>query len=144
MRRRGGLVIGVLVGVLSLAAAGCGGDDEGGGSASATTAAPETSSAPETTAAAGGAGGENEFQLAASDFKWDQTSLEMQAGTEVKVEVSNQGQATHSFTFEEASADQDIAAGEDATITFTAPTAGSYQFLCKYHPTAMKGSVTVT
>lgn len=143
MRRRGGLVIGALVGVLALTAAGCGGDDEGGGSASATTAAPETTSAPETTAAAGG-GGEDELKLTASDFKWDPTSLEMQAGSEVKVEVSNQGAATHSFTFEEAGADQDIAAGEDATVTFAAPDAGTYQFLCKYHPNAMKGSVTVT
>jgi plastocyanin len=142
MRRRGGLVIGVLVGVLALAAAGCGGgDDEGGGSASATTAAPETTSAPETTAATGG---EDEFKLTASDFKWEPNSLDLQAGSEVSVEVSNQGQTVHSFTFADADADQDIPAGEDATITFTAPDAGTYQFICKYHPNAMTGSVTVT
>ena len=141
--RRGGLVIGVLVGVLALAAAGCGGDDEGGGSASATTAAPETTGAPETTAAAGG-GGENEFKLTATDFKWDQSSLELQTGSEVTVEVTNQGQAEHNFTFEQAKANQDVEAGEDATVTFTAPAAGSYEFFCKYHPTAMRGTVTVT
>jgi plastocyanin len=143
MRRRGGLVTGVLVGVLALAAAGCGGGDGGGGSASATTAAPETTSAPETTTAAGGGGG-NEFKLTATDFKFDQASLELQAGSEVKVEVSNQGQAEHNFTFEQAGADQDVEAGEDATVAFTAPDAGTYKFRCKYHPTAMKGTVTVT
>jgi plastocyanin len=140
MRRR--MVIGVLAGVLALAAAGCGGDAAGGGSASATTAAPETTSAPETTAAAGG-GTEDEFQLTASGFAWDKTSLEMAAGSEVKVEVTNDDSAPHSFTFEDASVDQTVAAGEDATVTFTAPAAGSYEFRCKFHA-AMTGTVTVT
>jgi plastocyanin len=141
MRRRGGMAIGVLVGVLALAAAGCGGsDDNGGGSASATT----TTAAAATTTAAGGGGGENEIQLVATDFKWDTTSLDMQSGSEVKVEVRNQGQAEHNFTFTEAGANTDVEAGEDAAATFTAPAAGSYQFFCKYHPTQMKGTVTVT
>jgi plastocyanin len=144
MRRR--MVIGLLAGVLALAAAGCGGDDDGGGSASATTAAPETTSAPETTAAqttAAGGGAEDEFQLTASGFAWDKTSLEMAAGTEVKVEVTNDDSAPHSFTFDDASVDQPVAAGEDASVTFTAPDAGEYQFRCKFHG-SMTGTVTVT
>jgi plastocyanin len=139
--RRGGMVIRVLVGMLALVAAGCGGDD-GGGSASGTTAAPATTAAPGTTAAAGG-GGEDEFQLTASGFAWDRTSLEMTAGTQVKVEVTNDDQAPHSFTFDEASVDQTVAAGEDATVSFTAPAAGSYEFRCKFHG-QMTGTVTVT
>jgi plastocyanin len=139
--RRGGMVIRVLVGMLALVAAGCGGDD-GGGSASGTTAAPATTAAPGTTAAAGG-GGEDEFQLTASGFAWDRTSLEMTAGTQVKVEVTNDDQAPHSFTFDEASVDQTVAAGENATVSFTAPAAGSYQFRCKFHG-QMTGTVTVT
>jgi plastocyanin len=133
------MVIGVLVGVLALGAAGCGGDD-GGGSASATTAAPETTSAPETTA---GGGAENEIQLTASGFAWDKTDLEMAAGSEVKVEVTNDDSAPHSFTFEEASVDQTVDGGEDAAVTFTAPDAGEYQFRCKFHA-SMTGTVTVT
>jgi plastocyanin len=141
MRRRGGMVIGVLVGVLVLAAAGCGGgSDDGGGSASA---AP-TTAAETTTTAGGGGGGGTEIQLVASDFKFDKTSLDMQSGSQVKVELRNQGQAEHNFTFTEAGANQDVEAGEDATATFTAPAAGSYQFFCKYHPSQMKGTVTVT
>ena len=135
----GVLVFGVLAGVLALAAAGCGGDDEGGGSASATTAAAETTAA-DTTA---GGGAENEFQLVASGFAWDKTSLEMAAGSEVKVEVTNEDSAPHSFTFDEASVDQTVDGGEDATVTFTAPDAGSYEFRCKFHG-SMTGTVTVT
>jgi plastocyanin len=142
MRRR--MVIGVLAGVLALAAAGCGGgDDEGDGSASATTAAPETTSAPGTTAAAGG-GGEDELQLAASGTAWDTTSFELTSGTNYSIEVDNQDGVQHNFTFEEAQADVDIPANEDATVTFTAPAAGSYEFVCAIHPAAMKGTITVT
>jgi plastocyanin len=138
MRGRGGLLIGVLAGVLALTAAGCGGgDDNGGGSASAATAAPET------TAAAGG-GGDNEIKLVTSGFKFDKTSLDLTSGSSYTVEVTNEDGAEHSFTFEAASVDQDVEANEDATVTFTAPAAGDYEFHCKYHPGTMKGTVTVT
>jgi plastocyanin len=137
------MVIGVLVGVLALAAAGCGGGgDNGGGSASAATTT--TAAAGTTTTAGGGGGGGTEIQLVASNFKFDKTSLDMQSGSQVKLEIRNQGQAEHNFTFTEAGANQDVEAGEDATATFTAPAAGSYQFTCKYHPSQMKGTVTVT
>jgi plastocyanin len=143
MRGRRGLLIGVLGGVLALTAAGCGGgDDNGGGSASATTAAPAATAAPETTAAAGG--GDNEIKLAASGFKFDKTSLDLKSGSSYTVEVTNGDSAEHSFTFEAASVDQDVEGNEDATVTFTAPAAGSYEFHCKYHPATMKGTVTVT
>jgi plastocyanin len=145
MRRRGGLAIGVLVGVLALTAAGCGGgNDNGGGSASATTAAPAATSGPETTAAAAGAGGENELKLTAKGFKWDTTALDLKSGSSYTVEVDNQDGAEHNFTFAAGKANQDVEAGEDAKVTFTAPAAGSYPFFCKYHPAAMKGTITVT
>jgi plastocyanin len=136
MRARGGMAAGVLVGVLALAAAGCGGGDDDGGSASATTAAPETTAA--------GGGGENEFKLVASGTAWDTDSLDMTAGAEVSVEVTNEDSVEHNFTFAEAGANQDVEGGEDATVSFTAPAAGSYEFFCKYHPQAMRGTVTVT
>ena len=138
MRRLARLGIGALVGVLVLAAAGCGGDDGGGSAAPATTAAATTTTA----AAAGGAG--EDIQLAAKGFKWDKTDLQVTAGSSVTVEVSNQDGAEHNFTFQEADANQDVEGGEDAKVTFTAPAAGTYQFLCKYHPAQMKGTVTVT
>ena len=142
MRRS--MVIGVLAGVLALVAAGCGGgDDNGGGSASATTAAPETTSAPETTAAAGG-GGDNELALTAQGTAWDTTSFDLKSGGSYTLEVTNKDSIEHNFTFAEGDANQDVEGGEDAKVTFTAPAAGSYPFFCKYHPAAMKGTITVT
>jgi plastocyanin len=142
MRRR--MVIGVLAGVLALVAAGCGGgDDNGGGSASATTDAPETTSAPGTTAAAGG-GADNELQLTAQGTAWDTTSFDLKSSASYTLEVTNQDSIEHNFTFAAGDANQDVEANEDAKVTFTAPAAGSYPFLCKYHPTVMKGTITVT
>jgi plastocyanin len=143
MRRRGGLAIGVLVGVLALAAAGCGGgnDNGDGASAAATTAAPATS-APDTTAAGGG--GDNELKLVAKGVKFDTTSFDLKAGSSYSLEVTNQDGVEHNFTFSAAKADQDVEANEDAKVSFTAPAAGSYEFHCKYHPTVMKGTITVT
>ena len=133
----------MVIGVLVLAAAGCGGgDDNGGGSASATTAAPETTSAPETTAAGGGA--DNELTLTAQGTAWDTTSFDLKSGGSYTLEVANKDSVEHNFTFTEGNANQDIEGGEDATVTFTAPAAGSYPFICKYHPAVMKGTITVT
>jgi plastocyanin len=144
MRRRGGLFVGVLVGVLALAAAGCGGgNDKGdGASAAATTAAPATS-APDTTAAAGG-GGDNELKLVAKGVKFDTTSFDLKAGSSYTLEVTNQDGVEHNFTFSAAKANKDVEANEDAKVSFTAPAAGSYEFHCKYHPSIMKGTITVT
>jgi plastocyanin len=134
---RRGMVIGVLVGVLALAAAGCGGgDDNGGASAAATTAASATTAA--------GGGGDDELQLTASGTAWDTTSFDLKAGSSYTLEVTNQDSLEHNFTFAAGDANQDVEANEDAKVTFTAPAAGSYPFLCKYHPTVMKGTITVT
>jgi plastocyanin len=137
------MVIGVLVGVLALAAAGCGGgDDNSSGSASATTAAPATTAASATTAAGGG--GDNELKLTAQGTAFDTTSFELKADSSYTLEVTNQDSVEHNFTFAAGNANQDVEGNEDATVTFTAPAAGAYPFFCKYHPAAMKGTITVT
>lgn len=136
MRVQGRLALaGVVLGVVALVAAGCSSgskDNGGGGNASATTAA------------SGGGGGDNEIQLTAQNTKFDKTTLEMQSGAQVTVEVTNKDGIEHNFTFKQANASQDIEGGEDGKATFTAPAAGSYEFHCKYHPSVMKGTVTVT
>jgi plastocyanin len=126
------VAVAALIGVLALTAAGCSGGDGGaaGGNASATTAAA--------------AGGEDELKLTAQGIKWDTTTLRLTSGTSYRVEVTNEDSVEHNFTFQEASADTDVAGGENATVTFTAPAAGSYEFICKYHPQGMRGTVTVT
>jgi plastocyanin len=127
------VVVVALVGVLLLAAGGCGGDEGGSGGDGGTSA---------TTAASGGGG--EELTLTAKDIKWDTTTLQLTSGTSYRVEVTNDDSVEHNFTFEQAGANQDVEGGENATVTFTAPAAGSYDFFCKYHAQGMRGTVTVT
>ena len=131
------VAVAALAGALLLTAAGCGGDEGGGagGDASATTAAATTTT---------GGGGEDELKLTAQGIRWDTTTLQLTSGASYRVEVTNEDSVRHNFTFEQASADTDVAGGENATVTFTAPAAGSYEFFCKYHPQGMRGTVTVT
>lgn len=135
-------LVGALVGMLALAAAGCAGGDDGGDDA-ASAATTTTAAASATTAATGGGAGE-EIKLTAKGIKWDTTTLDLKSGTSYTVEVTNGDSVEHNFTFQQAGANTDIEGGEDAKVTFTAPAAGSYEFHCKYHPSAMKGTVTVT
>ncbi len=143
MRQRARLTfVFALLGAIALVAAGCGGDDEGSGGGGATTTGAAAAATTTTGAAAGG--GEQEIKLVAKDITWDTDSLELQAGTEYTVEVDNQDSVEHNFTFAEGNANKDVEGGEDTTVAFTAPAAGSYEFHCKYHPAAMKGTVTVS
>ena len=141
--RRRLAVLGAVLGTIALVGAGCSNDSGGqaatgggGGGTTATTSAPAATTAP-------AGGGEQELKLTAQGVKWSTTRLELRAGTEYTVEVTNKDTVEHSFTFKDAGADTDVEGGEDAKVTFTAPAAGSYEFHCKYHPSAMKGTVTV-
>jgi plastocyanin len=132
--RRWAVVCVVLLGV-ALLAAGCGGSSGGSGGSSGTAASA-------TTAASGGGGGDK-VSLTAKGIAWSQTQLNLPAGKQVTVTVNNQDSVEHNFTFKEANAAQDVEGGESAEVSFTTPAAGSYQFFCKYHPSQMKGTVTV-
>jgi plastocyanin len=125
----------VCVAVLGVAllAAGCGGSS-GGSDGSSGTAAPATTAA---------SGGGEQVSLTAKGIAWSQTQLNLQAGQQVTVKVDNQDTVEHNFTLKEANADKDVEGGESVEVSFMAPAAGSYQFFCKYHPSQMKGTVTV-
>jgi plastocyanin len=125
MRGRGGLALaGVVLGVVALVAAGCSSNSGNGGSSS------------------GGSG--EKVDLTAQNTSWSMTSLQLKSGTSYTVDVTNRDGVEHNFSFKEANAEKDIEGGEDGSVTFTTPAAGSYRFFCKYHPARMTGTVTVT
>jgi plastocyanin len=89
-----------------------------------------------------GSGGTT-VHLTAVDFAFQPTQLTVPAGATVTVDFTNNGKTEHSFTLDNGGTSVDADGGGSATATFTAPQSGTLSFHCKYHPTQMKGTITV-
>lgn len=122
LRKR--LLIGLTV--IALMGAACGGDDEG--------------SSSEGTTETGGGGGS--VTLTAADIKFDPTELSAAVGD--SIEFVNEDNTEHNFTAEDAGIDEDADASSSVTIDLTDVEAGSYDFVCEYHPDTMTGTLEVT
>jgi len=73
------------------------------------------------------------LQVSAVDNSFEPASLSAPAGTEVTVEVTNDGNNPHTFTIDDPEVDTStIAAGESADATFTMPDT-SVTFYCAIH-----------
>jgi plastocyanin len=107
--------------------------------------------------AACGGGGSTALSFEASDtFQFTPASASVSAGDEVEVTLSNVGSLEHSWALVASGADVAtvtdaaainssatgvVAAGNTGTVTFTAPDAGAYQFLCTIAGHAAAGMV---
>ena len=103
----------VLIGlaVVAVVLGACGGDESGGG---------------------GGGGGGDGVALSAQDNVFSPKELAVPSG-EVTVEFTNDGEATHTFTSEEAGFDTgNVEAGASKSVTFEAPD-GATAFECSIH-----------
>ena len=149
MRSRPWLV--VLLVVVALVGAACSDDNTpSGGSTTAAETSGETSGA--TTEATSGEGGQitingdaandhgsadvsgkDETEVELDDFYFGPTTLTGTAGQQVKLELKNEGGVEHNFTLEDQDVDQDVEAGEDASVMVTFPDSGVLEFFCKYH-----------
>jgi plastocyanin len=107
---------------LALVGAACGGNDDTGTGGGATPTLECTDSV---------AAGDNFFEPACAEVE-----------TDGDVAVVNEGDALHSFTIDDLGVDDDIASGEEISVTIEADP-GEYRFYCKYHP-EMEGTLTVT
>ena len=108
------------VAAVALLGAACGGDSDGGGDA---------------------ASGGDTVTLTAAELSWDPGSLTAAAGG--SIELVNEDEAEHNLTIEEAGVDEDVAGGEAVTVDLADVEAGSYDFVCEYHPDTMKGTLEV-
>lgn len=111
--------------LVALLGAACGGDDSNG----------------DTEAASGGGGGGEAVTLTAAEFAWDPDTLT--AAADGSIELVNEDEAEHNITIEEAGVDEDVAGGESVTVDLAGVEAGSYDFVCEYHPDTMKGTLEV-
>jgi len=118
--------------VLSLVVAACGGDDDGGD----TTGTTGTTGATGATGETGSTGGGTSITIAG--FAFDPNTITVSGPTEVT--ITNEDDATHTFTLDDDSVDETIDAGATATVTVdVSQTTG---FHCTIHP-QMTGTVEV-
>ncbi len=83
-------------------------------------------------------------EIGAGDFFFDATCLTASSAGEVKVTVSNNGNALHNFSIQAQGIDQDVPVGEAITVTVDLPSSGPLPFSCKYHVGAgMQGAFVV-
>jgi nitrite reductase (NO-forming) len=88
-------------------------------------------------------GGSSTLNVSAKNFKFSSAQLSVPAGATVTVDFSNQDSTEHSFTLDNGGGEADADAGSSKSFSFTAPQSGSLSFHCKYHPTTMKGTISV-
>jgi uncharacterized cupredoxin-like copper-binding protein len=112
--------------------------------------------------AAGGAGGTGgasgatgqavqEITIVAQDaMRFDPSTFTVEAGRPVRLTLRNEGQATHDFSLSQGvprPVKVEARGGQSASVTFTIPRPGTYQFSCAQlgHAMArMRGTITAT
>ena len=83
-------------------------------------------------------------EVEAFDNYFKSTTVILEPDTEATVTFMNNGTTLHSFTVPDIDVEIEAESGETSTVTFaTTGLAGAYEFLCKYHPDEMNGTVTV-
>jgi plastocyanin len=129
---------------LAVAACGGGGNDDAGSpgpTGGTTTSAPAgTPSGPPVTLSGTvndkgtkDLAGDDELALDLGDFYFGPTYVKAAPGATVKVELTNSGQAPHTFTIDDPKVDVTVKAGEDGTATVKLPASGPLAFYCTFH-----------
>jgi plastocyanin len=87
-----------------------------------------------------GAGGADAVNVVMHDDEFDPDGLQLEAGTEVQVEVRNEGSQGHNFTIDALSLSTGtVEPGQVVTATFTVPN-GTTGYQCTFHP-GMTGEI---
>jgi plastocyanin len=74
-----------------------------------------------------------DFEVEADDFYFGPTVLEGDAGQTLSVALHNEGEASHTFTIDEAGIDEEIQPGAETTVDVTFPQSGALVFYCRFH-----------
>lgn len=103
--------------------------------------ATTTPKASQPTSASGGAQPQA-ITITAADFSLSPATITASAGQVIDVSFKNDGNAKHSFTV--GSTDVTEAAGGASGSGSFKASATTVEFHCKYHPTTMKGTITIS
>jgi nitrite reductase (NO-forming) len=100
---------------------------EAGGNAAGATTSPAASGSGD----AGAASLPTTVDVAMEDIKFDVTELTVPANSEVTVNLTNKGAATHNFNIDELNVQSgDYAGGQTGTVTIKTGAPGTYTYYC--------------
>ena len=91
-------------------------------------------------------GGDNRLSgdhMDAVDFAFQPNFINVTAGRQATISVSNKGAVAHNISIPAIEADLDFEAGQSTNLIFIAPESGPLDFFCKFHPDRMKGAFIV-
>ncbi|MCA1727121.1 MAG: cupredoxin domain-containing protein, partial [Actinobacteria bacterium] len=96
---------------------------------------------PDVSVSVGVGVGGDEVKVEMRDFAFDPKDVTVASGG--TIELDNVGQTPHTFTIEDEGIDEEVAAGEDATVDIELDP-GTYDFVCTFHAgQEMTGTLTV-
>lgn len=76
----------------------------------------------------------NSFALELDDFYFEPTFVATDGGKSVTVEMTNEGDARHTFTVDPLGIDEVVNAGESAEVTVDLPEeVGTLRYYCRFH-----------
>ena len=82
------------------------------------------------------------LELEADDFYFAPTFVKGEPGGTITVQVTNEGDAPHTFTIDDQEIDEEVQAGESAEAEVTVPEDGAIRFYCRFHTAGgMQGAV---
>ncbi len=81
--------------------------------------------------------------VTARNVRFEQTELTVDAGAQVTLTFDNQDSVSHNIDIVGVAKTDVFAGPGQRTITFTAPSPGTYAYRCDVHPGAMQGTLTV-
>jgi plastocyanin len=74
-----------------------------------------------------------ELEVEADDFYFEPTFVKATPGSTITVTITNEGDANHTFTIDDARIDNEIAPAGNAEASVTVPDDGIVNFYCRFH-----------
>lgn len=130
---------------LGLLLVGCGadaGDQPAAGAGAAADTGPYAGAELPGETGEAGVADDGTIEVTIADFRFSPDTITVPADGSLVVEVTNEDDVAHTFTASEIGIDVAVDPGGQGMAAASAPTAGSYQWVCRIHP-SMTGTLIV-
>lgn len=131
----------LVLAVVVFIAVGCGDDDNDNDASGTDVTLAGTVNEKRTKALSG-----DELELEADNFYFDPTYITATSDAgKIKIDITNEGAAPHTFTSDELGVDQEVQPGEKQEVEVDLTEAGTFEFYCRFHKAGgMRGAIVVS